>query len=47
MQRLTEEETLCVKGGGISGWAIAGLAAGIIFLLGCFNGYTNPEKCHS
>ncbi len=47
MQRLNHAEEADIFGGGFSGWAIAGIAAGIVFLLGCFNGYTNPEKCHN
>lgn len=46
MKLLTKEEQQEVTGGAISGWTIAGIAAGIVFILGCFSGYTNPEKCN-
>ncbi len=46
MKNLTKEEKQKVIGGAISGWAVAGIAAAIVFLLGCFSGYTNPEKCN-
>ncbi len=46
MHELSTNETTMVTGGGFSGWAIAALAAGIVFILGCFNGYTNPAPCN-
>lgn len=41
---LTQEEMLTVDGGASWGW-IAGIAAAVIYIIGCFSGYTNPSKC--
>lgn len=33
--------------GGSAGWVVAGIIAGITFIIGIFSGYTNPNKCNS
>lgn len=42
---LSKDELLNVNGG-IGGWAIVGIIAGIIFLVGVIDGYTRPSKCN-
>lgn len=44
MQKLNNLELSNIKGGGV-GFVIAGIAAGIIFLIGVISGYANPNKC--
>lgn len=44
MQRLEKEELKNINGG-ISGWLIAGLIAGGVFLVGVFDGISRPLKC--
>ncbi len=47
MLELTKKEMDEVSGGGIS-WGIAsGIIAGIIFIIGLIDGYTNPKKCRN
>ena len=41
---LTSKEMYNVEGGASWGW-IAGVAAAVIYLIGCCSGYTNPSKC--
>jgi len=43
--KLNENEMEKVVGGGLSWGAIAGLASGIVFIIGLLSGYTNPTKC--
>ncbi len=45
MKELNNFELKNIKASGISGWAIAGIIAGITFLVGIFDGYTRPFKC--
>ena len=33
--------------GGISWGIIGGIAAGIIYIIGALNGYTNPSRCNN
>lgn len=43
---LTEEKLKEIDGG--ANWGlITGIAAAIVYLIGCFSGYTNPNKCHN
>ena len=44
MQELNIEELRTIKGG-IGGWAIAGLIAAGIFIVGVFDGIVRPLKC--
>lgn len=44
MHKLEKEELRNIKGG-ISGWAIAGLIAAGIFIVGVFDGIVRPLKC--
>lgn len=41
---LTQKEMYNVDGGVSWGW-IAGAAAAVVYLIGCFSGYTNPSRC--
>lgn len=43
---LTKEELREINGG--ANWClIAGIAAAVVYLIGCFSGYTNPNKCNN
>ena len=43
---LTKEELREINGG--ASWSlIAGIAAAVVYLIGCFSGYTNPNKCNN
>ena len=42
---LTKKELLDINGG-IGAWAVIGIAAGIIFLIGAIDGYVRPMKCN-
>ena len=46
MKRLDIEDLKNIKGG-LSGWAIAGIVSGIVFIAGILNGISNPEKCNN
>ena len=41
---LSKKELLEIKGG-ISGWVIGGIIAGIIFIIGAIDGFVRPESC--
>ena len=44
--KLTNEEMYNVEGG--ASWGIiAGIAAAVVYLIGCLSGYTNPSKCNN
>lgn len=45
MERLTCSEAKKIKGGVSGGWIVAGIVAGITFLVGVFDGFTRPFKC--
>ena len=45
MERLKQNELKKIKAGAISGWAIAGIIAGITFIVGIFDGIARPFKC--
>lgn len=45
MKKLTINELKKVKAGALSGWAIAGIIAGVTFLVGVFDGIARPFKC--
>lgn len=43
---LTQKEMYQVEGG--ANWGVlAGIAAAIVYIVGCFSGYTNPTKCNN
>ena len=44
---LTKEEMCNVSGGGVSVGLIAGICAGIVYLIGALSGYTNPNRCNN
>ena len=45
MKRLSINELKSIKAGGSAGWIVAGIAAGITFIIGIIDGYTRPFKC--
>ncbi len=45
MQELRNNDLKKIKAGGVSGWVVAGIIAGITFLVGVFDGFTRPFKC--
>lgn len=43
---LTNKEMYQIDGG--ANWGvIAGIAAAVIYVIGCFSGYTNPTRCNN
>ncbi len=42
--KLKKEELKQIKGGS-TGWIVAGIVAGVTFLIGVFDGFTRPFKC--
>lgn len=45
MHKLENNELMNIKGG-ISGWAIAGIIAAGIFVVGVFDGIARPFRCN-
>ena len=45
MKELTKNELKEIKAGASVGWIVAGIVAGVTFLVGIFDGYTRPFKC--
>ncbi len=45
MKRLELNELKNIKGGASVGWVIAGIIAGITFVVGVLDGYARPFKC--
>lgn len=45
MKKLRLNDLKKIKGGSLSGWAIAGIIAGITFVVGIFDGIARPFKC--
>ena len=43
---LTEREMHEISGG-ISWGIVAGIAAALVYVVGCFSGYTNPNRCNN
>lgn len=46
MRKINQEELVSIQGGGLSVWAITGIAAAITFIVGVFDGFTRPLKCN-
>lgn len=44
---LRKEEMSQIDGGAISWGVVAGIGAGIVYLIGIISGYTNPSKCNN
>jgi len=44
---LNECEMCEINGGAISWSLLAGIGAGIVYLIGVMSGYTNPSKCNN
>ncbi|MBQ7140140.1 MAG: class IIb bacteriocin, lactobin A/cerein 7B family [Bacilli bacterium] len=40
------KEQLMKVNGGISGWAVAGIIGGIVFIIGVIDGYVRPLACN-
>lgn len=47
MTEIKDKEIMNVEGGGLSVWAILGIGATVVFLIGVFDGYTRPLACKS
>ncbi len=45
IKKLSNESLEEIKGGGVSFWVVGGIIALGAFLVGVFEGITNPEKC--
>ncbi len=45
MKKLNLYELKNIKGEGSAGWIVAGIIAGITFIIGIFDGYTRPFRC--
>ncbi len=45
MEKLNEKQLKSIKAGAGAGWIIAGIVAGITFLIGVIDGYTRPFNC--
>ena len=45
MQKLSKEEMMNIKGGGISVWVILGIGALVTFAIGFVEGIINPKGC--
>ena len=41
------EKQMCDVSGGIGWGMIAGLAAALVYIVGCLIGYNNPNRCHN
>ena len=45
IERISQKDLREIHGGGISFWVVGGLIALGAFIVGVFEGFTNPEKC--
>ena len=45
MTKLKQKELKQIKAGAVSGWLIAGIVAGITFVVGVLDGIARPFKC--
>lgn len=43
---LTEKQMQEINGG-IAWGVVAGIAAALVYIVGCFSGYTNPSRCNN
>lgn len=46
MKKLTNEELMTIDGGAIKAGLIAGLIAGVTFIIGVIDGIFRPLKCN-
>lgn len=46
MKELDERESLEIKGGGVAWWIPVSIGIAIVFAIGVWSGYTNPQKCN-
>ena len=44
---ITKEEMHTIDGGALSWGILAGIAAAVVYVIGCFSGYTNPTRCNN
>lgn len=44
---LTKNEMNKIVGGGVSWGLVAGIAAAVVYIIGCVSGFTNPSRCHN
>lgn len=47
MKKINKEEMKNVNGGAVKWGLIVGVGAFASFVLGVFDGWVNPQKCHS
>jgi len=47
MKEITNEEALTIEGGKIPLWVPVGLGLLAVFLVGVWDGFTRPQKCHA
>ncbi len=45
MKELNKTELRKIKGGASAGWVVAGIVAGVTFIIGIFDGFTRPFRC--
>ena len=45
MRYLGDKELMMIDGGGVNAAVVAGIGAGIAFLIGVFDGIVRPLKC--
>lgn len=45
MRELDSSEEMSIYGG-VSPWVIAGIGAGLVFLIGVIDGFVRPLKCN-
>ena len=46
MKEISKEELQEMNGGGLSLLGVAGIVAGVVFIIGVIDGYVNPKKCN-
>ena len=46
MKQISNEEMKKIEGGAINWGMMAGIGAAISFVIGFFDGWTNPKKCN-
>ena len=44
---LTKNELFEISGGEVSWGFVAGIAAAIVYIIGCVSGFTNPNRCNN
>lgn len=47
MNKVEEKDLEKIDGGGLSWGIVAGIVAGVTFIIGLIEGYTNPSACNN